>query len=84
MELKEIIKQFAKEKGMTLKELAEKADMSSNGLHNKFNRQSITVKDLERLLTVLGKQITFIDIEETQKTGNREDKENKNAPERPL
>lgn len=73
MELKEIIKQYAKENGMTLKEVAEHAHMSYNGLHNKFNRESITVKDLTRLLDVLGKQITF-----TDKTGDKvDDNDNK-------
>ena len=73
MELKETIKQYAKENGMTLKELAEHAHMSYNGLHNKFNRESITVRDLNRLLDVLGKQITF-----TDKTGDRvNNKDNK-------
>lgn len=61
MELKEIIREMAKEKGLTLKELAQQANFSYNGLHNKFNRESLTVKDLMRLLDVLGKQITFTD-----------------------
>ena len=46
---------------MTLKDVAVKADMSYNGLHNKFERNSLTVKDLQRLLTVLEKEMVFID-----------------------
>ncbi len=61
MKLKEQIKAFASEKGMTLKDVAVKADMSYNGLHNKFERNSLTVKDLQRLLTVLEKEMVFID-----------------------
>lgn len=61
--LKETIKAFASEKGMTLKDVAERAGMSYNGLHNKFNRGSLTVRDLNILLDTVGKKITFVDKE---------------------
>lgn len=64
MDLKETIKQFTKEKGMTFKELAELAGLNRAGLHDKFRRGSITVRDLEKLLDVLGKEMTFKDKEQ--------------------
>lgn len=63
MNLKEQIKALASEQGYTLKDVAEVANMSYNGLHNKFNRGSITVRDLESLLNVLGYTLTFKKIE---------------------
>lgn len=61
MNLKEQIKGIASEKEMTFKELAIKAGFNSNGLHNKFERQSLTVRDLQRLLDALDKQMVFVD-----------------------
>lgn len=61
MSIKEIIKQFASERGLTLKEVSQKAGLSYNGLHNKFHRGSLTVNDLIKLLDVLQKEITFRD-----------------------
>lgn len=61
MILKEQIQTIAKEQGLTLKDVAEKAGMNYNGLHNKFFRGSITVRDLEKLLHVLGKDIQIVD-----------------------
>ncbi len=45
---------------MTFKELAEKAKMSENGLHNKFNRNTLAVKDLQIILKILDKKIEII------------------------
>lgn len=59
MNLKEQIKALASEQGYTLKDVAEAANMSYNGLHNKFNRGSLTVRDLEKILSVLGFTIAF-------------------------
>lgn len=59
MNLKEQIKALASEQGYTLKDVAESANMSYNGLHDKFRRGSITVRDLETILNVLGYTLTF-------------------------
>jgi len=59
MNLKEQIKALASEQGYTLKDVAEAANMSYNGLHDKFRRGSITVRDLETILNVLGYTLTF-------------------------
>lgn len=61
MDLKDQFKAMAEAQGMTFKELADKAGMSYNGLHDKFRRESITFKDVQRLLAVLGKTIEFKD-----------------------
>ena len=61
MNLKEQIKILATEKEMTLKELSAKANMNYTGLLDKFRRNSLTVRDLQRLLDVLDKQIVFVD-----------------------
>ena len=39
---------------MTFKELAIKAGMNEKSLHNKFQRDSITLRDIEKLLSCLG------------------------------
>lgn len=61
MELKQTIKDIAKEQGMTLKDVADKAELNYNGLHDKFRRGSITVRDLNRILDVLGKELSIKD-----------------------
>ena len=61
MELKAQIQAIAKNKNMTLKDVADKANMSYNGLYNQFKRGSLTVRDLEQLLDVLGKEIRIVD-----------------------
>ena len=60
MDLKDELKAIAKEQGITFKELAAKACVSENGLHNKFKRGSLTVIDLSTLLDVLGLKISFV------------------------
>ncbi len=65
--LKDQIKALAESQGLTFKELAVKADMNENGLHDKFRRESLTVKDLNKLLNVLGKTIDITDIDKDKK-----------------
>lgn len=60
MDLKDELKALAKEQGITFKELAAKAGLNEKGLHNKFQRGSLTVKDLSTLLAVLGLKIAFV------------------------
>lgn len=62
--LKEQIQEMASSQGLTLKEVADKANMNYNGLHNKFYRGSITVRDLEKILNVLGMRIKFVPLGE--------------------
>ena len=61
MNIHELLKQYAKEQGMTLKEVAEKVPVSYEGMLNKFRRGSMTVKDLEKLLGVLNKELYIRD-----------------------
>lgn len=61
MRIKETIKQFTAERGLTLKEVSQRAGLSYNGLHNKFYRESLTVSDLMKILKVLQKEIVFRD-----------------------
>lgn len=61
MNIHELLKQYAKEQGMTLKEVAEKVPVSYEGMLNKFRRGSMTVKDLEKLLDVLNKELCIRD-----------------------
>lgn len=65
--LKEKIQEMASNQDLTLKEVANKADMSYNGLHNKFYRGSITVRDLEKILHVLGMKIVFVPLDKEMK-----------------
>ncbi len=60
MDLKDELKAIAKEQGITFKELAAKAGLNETGLHDKFKRGSLTVKDLSTLLAVLGLKISFV------------------------
>lgn len=61
MDLKDQIKAIATKQGMTFKDLAIKAGLNENGLHDKFRRKSITFDDVQKLLDVLGKTIVFKD-----------------------
>ena len=54
MDFKDHLKDLCQTEGITFKDLADKAGMNEKGLHNKFQRQSITVKDLNTLLGVFG------------------------------
>lgn len=56
---KDIIKKLCSDTGITFKDLALKAGMNSNSLHNKFQRDSITLRDFESLLSVLGYEISI-------------------------
>lgn len=60
-DLKDQIKTICHEKNITFKELAEKAKLDENGLHDKFRRKSLTVKDLNTLLACLGKTLVIKD-----------------------
>jgi len=57
---KETIKAICHAEHITMKELACKADMNYNGLLDKFRRKSMTVKDLERLLSSIGYSLQII------------------------
>lgn len=57
---KDTLKALCQSEHITMKELASKADMNYNGLLNKFHRNSITVKDLERLLSAIGYSLQII------------------------
>lgn len=61
MELKDQLKAMAEAHGMTFKELALRAGLSENNLHNKLKRNTIRVQELSQLLKVLGKTIEFKD-----------------------
>ena len=67
MNIHELLKQYAKEQGMTLKEVAEKVPVSYEGMLNKFRRGSMTVKDLEKLLDVLNKELYIRDKKTQEK-----------------
>lgn len=51
--LEKTVKKYSKQQGLTLKELAEKIDMSEAGLHRALRTKSLKVKTLERLSDVL-------------------------------
>lgn len=55
---KDTIKELCMSEHLTMKELASKADMNYNGLMNKFHRDSLTVRDLEKLLNAIGYTLT--------------------------
>ena len=59
MDLKTEIQALAEVQGLTFKELAARAGLNENGLHDKFRRNSLTVKDLCKLLDVLGCELSF-------------------------
>ena len=67
MNIHELLKQYAKEQEMTLKEVAEKVPVSYEGMLNKFRRGSMTVKDLEKLLDVLNKELYIRDKKPQEK-----------------
>lgn len=62
MDLKAELQSAAKAQGMTFKELAAHTGMNENGLHNKFRRNSLTVKDLCKLLEALGLELAFVPL----------------------
>lgn len=59
MDLKADLQGLAQAQGMTFKELATRAELNENGLHDKFRRNSLTVRDLCKLLDVLGYELVF-------------------------
>lgn len=56
---KDTIKGLCQRNNITFKELALKADMNDKGLHNKFQRDSITLRDFQKLLNVLGYELVI-------------------------
>ena len=62
---KDTIKKLCQDNNnMTFKELAKKAGMNDKGLHNKFSRDSITLRDFQRLLKVLNHELSIIKIQD--------------------
>lgn len=59
---KETIKALCKSEGITLKELSAQAGMNYTGLLNKFSRDSLTVRDLEKLLSSLHCQLRIVPL----------------------
>lgn len=55
---KDTIKELCISEHLTMKEVANKADMNYTGLLDKFRRNSITVRDLEKLLNAIGYTLT--------------------------
>lgn len=56
---KDIIKELCQRNDITFKELALKANMNIQGLHDKFRRDSITLRDFQKLLNVLGYELVI-------------------------
>lgn len=56
---KDTIKALCFKENITLKDLALKVGMNEKGLHNKFRRDSITLRDFKALLSALGYEITI-------------------------
>lgn len=54
MDFKDHLKALCQAEGITFKDLAHKVGMNENGLHDKFRRNTISVKDLNILLGVFG------------------------------
>ena len=61
LNIRKILKDSADEKGMNLKELASKVPTSYEGLLNKLRRESMTVRDLEKILNVVDKELSVKD-----------------------
>lgn len=69
--LKAHLRRHMDAQGKTFAQVAKEAGLSSNGLHNKLYRQTITVGDLMAVLDVLGLTLT---IEETEDTQGKQDR----------
>lgn len=67
LDIRQTLKDSADEHDMNLKELAAKVPTSYEGLLNKLRRGSLTVKDLEQILAVVGKEIVIQDKQEPTK-----------------
>lgn len=60
MNLRERLNRLVHEENTTLKEVIEKSGMSYNGFHNKLTRNTVYVRDLEKILDVLGMKLAFV------------------------
>lgn len=62
---KDTIKKLCQDNNdMTFKELANQAGMNVNSLHDKFRRDSITLRDFQSLLKVLNHELSIIKIQD--------------------
>lgn len=61
MLLREKLKELASCKDITLKDAILNAGLNYNNIINKFARGTIRVSELEKILDVLDKKITFVD-----------------------
>ncbi|HWR45290.1 helix-turn-helix transcriptional regulator [Sporomusa sp.] len=59
MTIKERIKPLLDNQGITIEELAIRLNWSSRALHNKLSRDSMKYYDVEKILDVLGYDITW-------------------------
>ena len=74
MKLKEIFKNLAEENNMRLKEVIIKAGLNYDNILHKFQRDTLYYTDVEKILDVLGKRITFTDKTQQSQTRQQQDK----------
>ena len=74
MKLREELKTLASIKDTTLKDVILTAGLNYNNIINKFARNTIRVSELEKILDVLGKRITFTDKTQQSQTRQQQDK----------
>ena len=61
MNIHEQLKQIANERQITLKDAIVQSGLNYNNMINKFQRDTIRLSEVEKILDVLGKEIRIVD-----------------------
>ena len=65
-QVKELFRQQAKKKNLTMKEIAEKKNMLPQQLNNKFNNKRLSFSDLKELCDIIDTDI-FIELKDKER-----------------
>ena len=65
-QVKELFRQQAKKKNLTMKEIAEKKNMLPQQLNNKFNNKRLSFSDLKELCDLIDTDI-FIELKDKER-----------------
>lgn len=62
MLLKEFIKMMCERHGITIKEFTQKIGMNETAFHDRFKRKTISVADLDLILSPFGLKLKVVDM----------------------
>lgn len=66
MQVKEFIKMLCERHGITIKEFTQKIGMNETAFHDRFKRKTISVADLNLILSPFGLKLKVVDMTDSE------------------